>query len=243
MAATTTSGVPGPAAPGTSGPAAPRAGVRPVPVWRRPAVVSGAVTLALLVAIAATTTVVRADDPDAVSVGPQVFDPVEYANERYESEVVPTITEEATPITELLPAIIADPAAAGAEFGHKDGVSSPFAYAVTGTGVAGPVQGTLLPLTIDGMPDGVEVMLQIGPAINGTALRDATGLIGFDDFLNQIEYANVSTELNNKVKSEVLAGFDAAAADGQTVTFTGAFAYGSNTALLQVTPVELAVAP
>ncbi|NTW41180.1 MAG: DUF2291 domain-containing protein, partial [Cellulomonadaceae bacterium] len=111
------------------------------------------------------------------------------------------------------------------------------------TGVAGAVKGTLLPVTIEGMPAGVEVMLQIGPAINGTALRDATGLIGFDDFLNQIEYADASTELNNRVKADVLAGFDAAAAAGKTVTFTGAFAYGSNTAVLQVTPVALEVAP
>jgi len=85
------------------------------------------------------------------------------------------------------------------------------------------------------------VMLQIGPAINGTALRDATGLVDFNDFLNQIEYANAATELNNKVKSDVLADFDPAAAEGKTVRFVGAFAYGSNPAVLQVTPVELEV--
>ena len=45
-------------------------------------------------------------------------------------------------------------------------------------------------MKIDGVPDDVTVMLQIGPAINGTALRDATGLVDFNDFLNQIEYAN-----------------------------------------------------
>ena len=45
------------------------------------------------------------------------------------------------------------------------------------------------------------------------------------------------------MKEEVLAGFDAAAAEGKTVSFTGAFAYGGNTAVLQVTPVELEVLP
>lgn len=213
------------------------------PLWRRPVVIYTVLALALLGAIAGTTTVVSASDTAAADSGKHMFDAKGYANEKYDSEVVPAITKSAVPIIELLPKIIADPAAAGAKYGHHDGITSPYAYAVTGTGVAGAVQGTLMPLTVAGMPPGVQLMIQVGPAINGTALRDATGLIGFGDFLNQIEYANASTELNAKVKQEVLAGFDAAAAVGKKVTFTGAFAYGSNTALLQITPIKLEVTP
>jgi predicted lipoprotein len=184
---------------------------------------------------------VSASDPGAAAAaaGGSTFDAKEYAQERYDSEVVPTIQENAQEITDLLPQIIDDPQAAGEKYGHQSGASSPFSYAVKGEGVAGAVDGTLLPLTIDGLPDDVQVMLQIGPAINGTALRDATGLVDFNDFLNQIEYANAATELNNKVKSDVLAGFDAKGAEGKTVSFVGAFAYGSNPAVIQVTPVEL----
>jgi len=210
------------------------------PVWKRPRVVGGVLAVALLAAIAATTTTVSASDPGAAAAaGGSTFDAVEYAQEHYESEVVPTITENAVDITELLPQIIEDPDAAGEKYGHRAGVSSPYAYAVSGEGVAEAVDGTLLPLKIDGVPDDVRVMLQVGPAINGTALRDATGLVDFNDFLNQIEYANAATELNNKVKSDVLADFDAKGAKGKTVRFVGAFAYGSNPAVLQVTPVEL----
>ena len=212
------------------------------PVWKRPRVVGGVLAVALLAAIAATTTTVSASDPGAAAAaGGSTFDAVEYAQEHYDSEVVPTIQENAVEITELLPQIIEDPDAAGEQYGHRAGVSSPYAYAVSGEGVAGKVDGTLLPLQIEGLPDDVRVMLQIGPAINGTALRDATGLVDFNDFLNQIEYANAATELNNKVKSDVLADFDAKGAKGKTVRFVGAFAYGSNPAVLQVTPVELEV--
>ena len=215
---------------------------RPRPAWLRPRVVGGVVAVALLAAIAATTTTVSASDPGAAAAaGGSTFDAVEYAQEHYESEVVPAITDNAVEITELLPQIIDDPDAAGEKYGHRAGVSSPYAYPVSGEGVAGKVDGTLLPLTIDGLPDDVQVMLQIGPAINGTALRDATGLVDFNDFLNQIEYANAATELNNKVKSDVLADFDAKGAEGKTVRFVGAFAYGSNPAVIQVTPVELEV--
>jgi predicted lipoprotein len=210
------------------------------PVWKRPRVIGGVVAVVVLAAIALTTTTVSASDPAAAAAaGGSTFDAVEYAQEHYDSEVVPTIQENATEITELLPQIIEDPEATGEELGHRSGASSPYAYAVKGEGVAEAVDGTLLPLKVEGLPDDVQVMLQIGPAINGTALRDATGLVDFNDFLNQIEYANAATELNNKVKSDVLADFDAKGAKGKTVRFVGAFAYGSNPAVLQVTPVEL----
>ncbi len=215
--------------------------LRSAPVWKRPKVVGGVLAVGLLAAIAATTTTVSASDPAAGAAGGSTFDAVEYAEERYAAEVVPTIRENAVPITDLLPEIIEDPESAGEQYGHRSGATSPYAYPTSGEGVAGAVDGTLLPLTIDGVPDDVQVMIQIGPAINGTALRDATGLVDFNDFLNQIEYANAATELNNKVKSDVLADFDAAGAEGKTVRFVGAFAYGSNPAVLQVTPVELEV--
>ena len=40
---------------------------------------------------------------------------------------------------------------------------------------------------VDGKP--TTVVLQIGPVIFGTALRDALPFIAFGDFVNQIDYA------------------------------------------------------
>lgn len=208
--------------------------------YLRPAVILGIVLLALVAGMAATTKVVRAGE-DVGTGADGGFDAVEYAEERYVSEVVPAIVDGAVPLGDLLPQIVADPDAAGEQFGHRAGSTSPWSYATTVTGVAGPVDGTYLPLEVEGLPEGVRVMVQIGPAINGTALRDATGLIDFNDFLNQIEYANAATELNNKVKETVLADFDPAAAEGREVQVTGAFAYGPNPEVIIITPVELAV--
>jgi len=214
--------------------------VRP-PFWRRPRVIVMVLLLLLVIAIAATTKVVDADG-SVVGRGASTFNAVDYATEKYDSAVVPTIERNAMDIAELLATIVQDPESAGERYGHRDGEISPYAYAISGTGVAGEVSGTLLPVRIDGLPDGVEVVIQIGPAINGTALRDATGLISFDQFLNQLEYAAASTELNNHVKAKVLANVDAAGLAGEKITFVGAFAYGSNPKLIQVTPVHLKVA-
>lgn len=211
------------------------------PIWRHPLVILAVVGLALLATIAATTTVVSGSEPVPGSAA--AFDAAQYAEEQYDSAVVPAITESATDIGDLLTKIATDPGATGEELGHRAGATSPYSYAASGEGIAGKVDGTLLPVDVPGVPDGTQVVLQVGPAINGSALRDATGLIDFSDFLNQIEYANAATELNTKVKERVLADFDAAAAEGKSVRFTGAFSTGSNPAVIQVTPVELEVLP
>ena len=54
----------------------------------------------------------------------------------------------------------------------------------------------LLPIDVapfDGRPDAA---MQIGPVIRGTALRDSLPFIEFSQFLNQLEFARVSNELN-----------------------------------------------
>ena len=40
---------------------------------------------------------------------------------------------------------------------------------------------------------GVSVNLQVGPAINGTSLRDAAGFITFNQFINQNDYADAGS--------------------------------------------------
>jgi predicted lipoprotein len=206
-------------------------------VRRRPRLITAGLLVLLAAAIAGTTKVVDADSASAN--GKASFNAADYAAQKYDAEVVPAIEHNAVAISTLLGEIVKDPKAAGEKYGHHDGITSPYAYAASGSGVAGQVNGTLLPVDVAGLPDGVKLVVQIGPAINGTALRDATGLITFDKFLNQIEYANASSELNNQVKKKVLSNVDAAALTGKKIRFVGAFTYGSNTKLIQITPVRL----
>ncbi len=65
------------------------------------------------------------------------------------------------------------------------------------------------------------VVLQVGPVITGTAIRDALPALGFDRFVNQIQHADVSNELNARVEREVLQGLDRAALRGRRVRFAG----------------------
>ena len=65
-----------------------------------------------------------------------------------------------------------------------------------------------MPVRVAGVPKGTTVSLQVGPAINGTAIRDAAGFINFNQFVNQVDFADAATALNSEVKAKVLKGID-----------------------------------
>ena len=50
-------------------------------------------------------------------------------------------------------------------------------------------------------------LLQIGPVIKGTSIRDSLDFLKFDDFTNQLEFARVcKRDEPDKVKKDVLTG-------------------------------------
>lgn len=215
-----------------------KAPTRPAPVAprsRRPSIIAAALLLALVVAMALSTTYRSASAP--VPGEQKKFDPAAYGKDTYLSEVKPAIEEEPVDLATLVPLLRQDPEAAGEEYGTREG-TSPFAYSVTVTGTAGKPESGLLPVTVEGLPKGTRVSVQIGPAINGTTLRDASGLVSFNDFVNQVEFSNAATALNTEMKADLLEGLDVAGLVGKQVTVVGAIA-PLNPEVITVTPVSI----
>ncbi len=92
---------------------------------------------------------------------------------------------------------------------------------------------------LDG-PSRTLVVVQVGPVISGTAIRDALPALGFDRFVNQIQHADVGNEINARVEREVLASLDRAGLRGRRIRFAGmaSFEEGRPPA---ITPVRLEV--
>jgi predicted lipoprotein len=199
-----------------------------------------ALALVLVVLMFTNTRFLSADESSAAA-GEQ-FSAEEYAEENYETAIAGWIQENAVPAEELHAAMTEDLDAAGEQYGNRAGASA-WAFPVTLSGVAGEVNPTngQLPVTVEGLPEDLTVIVQMGPPVNGSALRDVTGEIEFGMFTNQIEYQSVAVQLNNKVKELVLADLDAEALNGQTINVTGAFSAGNPEAWI-VTPVEIATA-
>jgi predicted lipoprotein len=93
----------------------------------------------------------------------------------------------------------------------------------------------------DGRPD---ISIQIGPVLRGTALRDATGIVRFTDFVNQLQFADVANELNSRVMKTVIAPLDAAKLKGRVVAFAGVLAAPEGRAdplLRELLPIRLTI--
>lgn len=156
----------------------------------------------------------------------QAFDPAAYVESNWDAKVLPAVQDQAIDAATLLPAIEADPEAAGEQYGHRSAVGGAFSYLVSGSGTVTDVkaESPSAPLTVK-LESGEEVSIGTGEVIAGTALRDAVGFINFSDFNNQLDYADVATFLNDRVRTDVLTALPADRAElkGAKVTFSGAF--------------------
>lgn len=209
------------------------------PLWKSPILWKSVMWIAIIaVIIGGTRFYAPGTEPkDEGNVDSNVVaDPTAFANEIYEPKVVPAITEHAVELPTLIEAIKADAAAAGEKYGHRNG-ESPYSYPVKVTGTVAEGKFGEVALQVDGMGD-VTVGVQTGPAVTGTSVRDATGLITFEMFLNQIDFATVATELNNQVKATVLTKTDFKALMGKQVTVIGAFTYDDPTHV-KITPIRI----
>jgi predicted lipoprotein len=192
--------------------------------------------LAVLIAAGFSTKIVTGKEQ--ASQASDAFDAATYADEHFDADIVPYIDDNAIDLATLLTDL--ENGADEADFGNTSGASSAFAFPVTFIAVAGDPAPPVLPVMVDGVPEETTVQIQIGPALNGTAIRDVSGTISFNEFTNQLEYQNVGTELNNKVRETVLGDVDPASLSGTTLKVTGAF-LRVNPALVSVVPTRIEV--
>jgi predicted lipoprotein len=172
------------------------------------------------------------EDVQSDVFSPEAFGATEFPNIRANVE------ERAVDAQTLAAAIAADKAAASEQYGVPAGIGA--VIPVSFTGVVGEGKSGVYAVAVEGLPEGLLVRVQTGPAINGTELRDATGAIEFGQFTNQIEYQNAGSALNNEMKAQVLASVDNAALTGKTVSVVGVFTLINPESWL-VTPVRLEV--
>lgn len=200
-------------------------------------VIAGAV-IVLLVAMGFGTKIQTS--AEAEQAKSKVATPASFARQHYSADIVPAIEKRAAPLTTVSKALAKNPKSAAKKFGVVEGTSEPV-YSVTFTGIAGKVDSTgRMQVKVDGLAKGAGAYVQMGPAINGTAIRDASGTVHFPQFTNQIAYQNVGAELNKQVKKKVLSKVDAKKLKGKTVTMTGAFQFVNPSAFM-IVPVKIKV--
>jgi len=222
--------------------ATPTTGERSVkPAHRRLSarVVLIALTVLLIAAMALDTTW-KSGTVKVTAGGREAFNAAKYGRDAF-PKVDAAITKAAVPLPTLLAALRKNQDAASKQYGHREG-SSPPAFATSAEGIAGKTENGLMEVRVPGVPKTARVSVQVGPALNGTALRDGVGTIHFGQFVNQVDYASAATALNNEVKARVLKGFDAQAARGKAVKVVGVFTL-LTPSVVTITPVSLEASP
>lgn len=183
---------------------------------------------------------------EAPSGAPAAASPSAYVNSIWTDRLLPEILNSAVDARVLLNALAASPQEALARYARSE-ANGPAYFIVKGEGVVvsldtrsrmGLALVDVAPL--DRRPD---VSIQIGPVLRGTSLRDATGIVRFTDFVNQLQFADAGNELNDRVRTTVLAAVDQATLKGRAVSFAGTLAAepSAEPPLRELVPVKLMV--
>ena len=194
-----------------------------------------AIVVALVIAIGASTKVVKIHSADDVEAN--VFSPEKFGAREF-PKIQAAVTARAASADALAAAIAADKDAAAKKYGVPGSLGPEMA--VKFEGVVGEQSSGVYDVKVAGVPQGVRIRVQTGPAINGTDLRDATGTITFGQFVNQIEYQNAGSAINKEMKKQVLSKFDNTHLTGKTLSVVGVFQLFNPKSWL-VTPVSLTV--
>ena len=174
-------------------------------------------TLSILLILFLSLDIRKLDEVKANSTA-EVFSAAVYAHDFFENELPPAVDEapEILPLIEMLENV---PQQAFENYGHKLGIAKTWYFMVKGEGVIESVGEENLVVNIN--PD---FQTQIATAfIFGNAVRDGSGAVDIDEFLNMTDFNNVSIEINKIVKNEVVPSVKQNAEPGMLLEFAGAF--------------------
>jgi predicted lipoprotein len=207
----------------------------------------------LLAAVALTSCrfIATADVPaltnKAEARGAAPFDPDKSVASMWAVKVVPYFEKKAGPFVEVRGLAATSPDAAGAKFGYRakyEGTPWTLMVRIDGVVVAENTESRAATIDVDVVGQGKPgAVVQIGPAIRGTAIRDALDFVSFNDFTNQIDFAQFGKAFNTYVYHEALEKLPRDSLVGRKVSVLGAYPFVSATDTPLVTPVEIKVGP
>ena len=183
----------------------------------------------------------------AAETAKSAFDPAAKVEAIWQSQAIPYLQKRAGELKDVVALAASSPDQAGEKYGNpRKQASAPWTYAVklSGKVVAADTASRAATIDLDADGDGkADAKVQIGPAVRGTALRDTLEFVNFNEFKNQIEWAQFGKAFNEKINAALLGPLPRDGLTGKTVTVTGAFPLPSSGQLPLVTPAELTEGP
>ncbi|CDM61095.1 MULTISPECIES: DUF2291 family protein [Rhizobium] len=207
----------------------------------------GALLAAVVVAMLPGCKIIKTPTAEekAAAAAKTAFDPNAKVEAIWQSEVIPYFEKRSGELKDVVQLATSSPDQAGEKYGNpRKQSSSPWTYAVKVNGkvIAADTASRAATLDVDADGDGkADAKVQIGPALRGTALRDTLDFVNFNEFKNQIEWAQFGKAFNEKANAAFLSAVPREGLVGKTVTAIGAFPLPNGGQLPFVTPSELTV--
>jgi predicted lipoprotein len=194
--------------------------------------------IALLVIIILSVNVQPLDSERRRPVS-EVFDVEEYVADLWENQL-PGVLSDAVELPYLISLLKDKPEEAFENHSRKLGISNTHYFYFSASGIVQATdEETVLVLIDDNIPVELETVF-----VFGNAIRDGSGLVEIDEFLNMMDFNMVSVYLNRKVKSEVIEPFRKNVGTGNSVSFTGAAEINRREGIperLKVIPIQIAI--
>jgi len=190
-------------------------------------------------------------DPDAGD-GPvgsavaQAVDVESYLEEYWQAYIHPEINDRRVNLATLIQTASSDSwDYAGETYGEIRGdIGASYAFITYGTAIVKETntesRNGFIIVELEGQ-ESYEIRISIGPALSGTAIRDSIRFIDFNQFVNQVDFAKLATELNRIGNERAQENNDIFAMDGKTIEFTGAFTAPNGSETISIMPIFLEV--
>jgi predicted lipoprotein len=146
------------------------------------------------------------------------FDATDFAA-KFWNESLPSCIAEAPQLVDVLKILSENPQKAFGIYGKKLGISKTDYLMVSGKGLIEKVENDFVVLALD---ENSKIKIAID-FIYGNAVRDGSGKVNINEFLNMTDFNAVSVAINKLVKERVVTRLQKSAAVGKWLEFTGAF--------------------
>ena len=176
---------------------------------------------------------------DNIEVDEKNGDLKSYVSEIWEDKAMPVFEEKAIDFTTAYDEIKNDYAIASKQYSSNPSNSGTFI--VNGSGVVKKIdkESSNRKMTVDILNYGndSDLVIQIGPIITGTDVRDSLPFIKFDDYENQIRFAQIAEALNDYIIEHTLT--NAKLIEGQEIDFIVVFSLKNGEDPVIATPVYM----
>jgi predicted lipoprotein len=171
------------------------------------------------------------------------FDASKFIETEWDGKIVPTVESKSAEMTEVIKEMSNNLDDAGKKYGLRSGEQgNSWNFLVKGKGKIlnvnkesrnGYIEVDLLPCD-----EKADIRIQVGPVIKGTSVRDSMEFIKFDDYKNQMVFAEISSAINKWINEQIVSKMDFTTAKGKEVEFAGAFTADSSN-VISITPVKI----